>query len=47
MLGQQINKTREYLLENLENGKLIASQDVCFFEDTSPSELVVIDIGTL
>ena len=46
MLGWQINKTKGYQLENLENGKLIDSQDVCFFEDTS-SELVVIDVGTL
>ena len=29
----------------MENGKLITSQDVQFFEDSSPSELAVIDIG--
>jgi len=29
----------------MENSKLITSQDVQFFEDSSPSELAVIDIG--
>jgi len=29
----------------MENSKLITSQDVQFFEDSSPSELAVMDIG--
>jgi len=29
----------------MENGKLITSRDVQFFEDSSPSELAVMDIG--
>jgi len=34
-------------LEDLENSKLIASQDVHLFKDSSPSELATIDIDTL
>jgi len=30
----------------LENRKLIASRDVHFFEDNSPSDLAIVDIGT-
>jgi len=34
-------------LEDLENSKLIVSQDVHFFKDSSSSELATIDIDTL
>jgi len=45
MLGWWIDKAKGYRLEDLENSKLIASRDVCFFEDDLPSELVVIEVG--
>jgi len=45
LLGWWTDETKGYQLEDMENGKLITSQDVQFFEDSSPSELAVIDIG--
>ena len=45
MLGWWVDEAKGYQLEDLENSKLIASQDVCFFEDDSPSELTVIEVG--
>jgi len=47
MLGWWVDESKGYCLEDLENSKLIASQDVHFFEDSSPSELATIDIDTL
>jgi len=44
MLGWWIDEAKGYHLENLENGKLIASQDVRFFEDDSPSNLASIKV---
>jgi len=38
------DETKEYRLKNMENSKVIVSQDVQFFEDSSPSELAVMDI---
>ena len=46
ILGWWVDESKGYYLEDLENSKLIASQDVYFFEDSSPSELVTIDIDT-
>ena len=46
LLGWQTDKAKGYQLEDLKNNKLIASQDVQFFEDNSPSDLVTIDIST-
>jgi len=46
LLGWWNNKAKGYRLEDLENRKLIASQDVHFFEDDSPSDLAIVDIGT-
>ena len=46
LLGWQTDKAKGYQLEDLENNKLIALQDVQFFEDNSPSDLVTIDIST-
>ena len=45
MLEWWTDKTKGYWLEDMENGKLITSRDVQFFEDSSPSELAVMDIG--
>jgi len=39
------DETKGYRLEDMENNKLIASQDVQFFEDSSPSELAIMSIG--
>jgi len=47
MLGWWVDETKGYHLEDLENGKLIASQDVQFSEDDSPSELAVVEVGDL
>ena len=44
MLGWWVDEAKGYRLENLENGKLIASRDVCFFEDDLPSESAVIEV---
>jgi len=44
MLGWWVNEAKGYCLEDLENGKLIASRDVRFFEDDSPSDLVSIEV---
>jgi len=46
LLGWWNNEAKGYRLEDLENRKLIASQDVHFFEDDSPSDLAIVDIGT-
>jgi len=43
MLGWWVDEAKGYRLEDLENGKLIASRDVRFFEDDSPSNLVSIE----
>ena len=47
MLGWWVDKNKGYCLEDLENSKLIVSQDVHFFKDSSSSELATIDIDTL
>jgi len=47
ILGWWVDESKGYHLEDLENSKLIASQDVHFFKDSSPSELATIDIDTL
>ena len=39
-----MDKAKGYRLEDLENGKLIASRDVRFFEDDSPSNLASIEV---
>ena len=39
-----MDEAKGYRLEDLENGKLIASRDVRFFEDDSPSNLVSIEV---
>jgi len=44
LLGWWTDETKGYQLEDMENGKLITSRDVQFFEDSSPSELAVMDI---
>jgi len=44
MLGWWVDEAKGYCLEDLENGKLIASQDVRFFEDDSPSNLASIEV---
>jgi len=44
MLGWWVDEAKGYCLEDLENGKLIASQDVRFFEDDLPSESAVIEV---
>jgi len=44
MLSWWVNKAKGYCLEDLENGKLIASQDIRFFEDDSPSDLASIKV---
>ena len=44
MLGWWTDKTKGYHLENLENGKLIVSHDICFTEDSSPSKLTIVEI---
>ena len=45
MLGWWTDETKGYQLEDIENGKLITSRDVQFFEDSLLSELAVMDIG--
>jgi len=45
MLGWWVDEAKGYHLEDLENGKLIASRDVHFHEDDLPSELAVIEVG--
>ena len=47
ILGWWVDESKGYHLEDLENSKLIASQDVHLFKDSSPSELATIDIDTL
>lgn len=47
MFRQQNNKTKGYYLEDLEDSKLIMSQNVQFFEDNSSSELAIVNINTL
>jgi len=44
MLGWWTDETKGYCLEDLENGKLIATCDVCFTEDSSSSELAVVEV---
>jgi len=44
MLGWWVDEAKGYRLEDLENGKLIASRDVRFFEDDSPSDLASIEV---
>jgi len=44
MLSWWVDKAKGYCLEDLENSKLIASQDVRFFEDDSPSNLASIKV---
>ena len=44
MLGWWTDETKGYRLEDLENNKLIASKDVQFLEDETPSELAIMDI---
>jgi len=39
-----VNEAKGYCLKDLENGKLIASQDVRFFEDDSLSNLASIEV---
>jgi len=44
MLGWWTNESKEYRLEDLETpGKLISSCDIDFIEDSSPSDLTIID----
>jgi len=45
LLGWWTDETKGYRLENIENDKLITSRDIQFFEDSSPSELAIMDIG--
>jgi hypothetical protein len=45
MLGWWADESKGYCLEDLENRKLIASQDVQFDEDNSPSNVASIDIS--
>jgi len=45
LLGWWTDETKEYRLEDMENSKVITSRDVQFFEDSSPSELAVMNIG--
>jgi len=40
LLGWWTNKTKGYQLEDMENGKLITSQDIQFFEDSSPNDAI-------
>jgi len=44
MLGWWVDEAKGYHLEDLENGKLIASRDVRFFKDNSPSDLASIEV---
>ncbi|KAJ3563959.1 hypothetical protein NP233_g8606 [Leucocoprinus birnbaumii] len=44
MLGWWTDETKGWRLEDLENGKLIASRDVNFDENDTPSELASIDL---
>ncbi|KAJ3557795.1 hypothetical protein NP233_g11654 [Leucocoprinus birnbaumii] len=44
MLGWWTDETKGWQLEDLENGKLIASRDVNFDENDAPSELASIDL---
>jgi len=46
LLGWWNNEAKGYWLKDLENRKLIASRDVHFFENDSPSDLAIVDIGT-
>jgi len=46
-LGWWTNKAKGYQLKDLESGKLIASWNVQFFKDDTPSNLTVISINTL
>ena len=43
LLGWWADKTKGYRLEDIETGKLIMSQDVCFVEDKSPGDLAVVE----
>ena len=45
MLGWWADETKGYQLEDLENGKLIASRDVQFHEDLTPSELAQVKLN--
>ena len=45
MLGWWADETKGYKLEDLENGKLIASRDVQFHEDSTPSELAHVKLS--
>jgi len=44
MLGWWVDKAKGYCLEDLENSKLIASQDIRFFKDDSSSNLASIKV---
>jgi len=44
MLRWWTDETKGYCLEDLENGKLIAARDVHFAEDSSSSELTVVEV---
>lgn len=46
MLGWWADETKGYRLEDLENGKLITSHDVQFYEDNIPSELAQVDTSS-
>ena len=47
MLEQQTDEIKRYKLEDLENGKLITSCDVQFFENEISSKLAIVDINKL
>ena len=44
MLGWWTDEAKGYRLEDLENGKLIAARDVRFAEDSSSSELAIVEV---
>jgi len=43
LLGWWADETMGYRLEDIETGKLITSWDICFVEDESPGDLVVVE----
>ena len=47
LLGWWTDEAKGYQLEDLESSKLIALQNVQFFENDIPSDLAVIGIDTL
>jgi len=44
MLGWWVDEAKDYRLEDLKNGKLIAFRDVRFFKDNLPSDLASIKV---